>query len=134
MNLTVATLIVLTLTGCASLPDESDDISEMWAYAYEHRDYDREDSRDVRYVADAQAECLKLGTPVYAMHVTDNRIQANTGIGACTFLGAHNYSILPLRPSAMQIGHEAAHRRYGNWHKGYAYFTRREWVFIKARN
>jgi hypothetical protein len=121
-----AAVAALVLVGCAALPiAELDDIAETWAFAREHQQYDREDSRDVRYVADPEAACIALGTPVYAVTVRDDRLEVSLKPAACTVLGDHNYSILSQHPTAMELAHEASHRRYGDWHHGYAYFTTR---------
>ena len=114
----------LVVAGCSTISIEESDIAEMWAFAYAHRQYDREDSRDVRYVGDPAAECAKLGTTV---HKADGMVRG------CTVLGAVNYSILATDASAYELAHEAAHRRYGGWHHGYIYFTAREWAMMRGR-
>ena len=109
----VAVTLAMLLFGCASI--ESDSIAEMWAYAEAHKEYDRPDSKLMRYVDNVGAACAAVrGVPIARER-------------GCTVLGVVNYSILAKDASAYELAHEAAHRRFGDWHKGYIYFTSREW-------
>ena len=113
LALLLSLLIGIALAGCASI--ESDSIAEMWAYAEAHKEYDRPDSKLMRYADNVGAACAAVrGVPIARER-------------GCTVLGMVNYSLLAKDASAYELAHEAAHRRFGDWHKGYIYFTSREW-------
>ena len=108
-------LLIILLAGCSTVSMQQEEIANLWAFARAHKTFEREDSRDVRYVENIEAACSRVGVSSIEASFRGFRISA------CTVLDIPAYSYLPLNPTAMEIAHEASHRVYGDWHHGYFY-------------